>query len=222
MLNLACKQPTPTFRKKIGRAKRLLARRRFTWGRINVINTRCNQQKERAYTETQLNMYGIKSTNSYLQRLTWSSHSEAHLQFFCGHVSRSISAGNQLPATCVNLAQSDCDVSAIIRIERNWDKGFFICGLKWNLIFKRISLPNDADNFKEGVRLAHTFSFETLTFCSALSLVSVTSKRLYGDYISTEHINHRVLAPLAVVFLWNFASDGFQTLRSRDLSDSVA
>ena len=61
-------------------------------------------------------------------------------------------------------------------------------------------MPNDADNFKEGVRLAHTFSFETLTFCSALSLVSVTSKRLYGDYISSEHINHRVLAPLAVVF----------------------
>ena len=61
-------------------------------------------------------------------------------------------------------------------------------------------MPNDADNFEEGVRLAHTFSFETLTFCSALSLVSVTSKRLYGDYISSEHINHRVLAPLAVVF----------------------
>ena len=61
-------------------------------------------------------------------------------------------------------------------------------------------MPNDADNFKEGVRLAHTFSFETLTFYSALSLVSVTSKRFCGDYISTEHINHRVLAPLAVVF----------------------
>ena len=54
---------------------------------------------------------------------------------------------------------------------------------------------------RSGIQLAHTFSFESLTFCSALSVVSVTSKRLHGDYISTEHINHRVLARLAAVFL---------------------
>ena len=78
-----------------------------------------NRKNRRAQTETQLSMHGIKSTNSYLQRLTWSSHSVANSRFFCGHGSRSISANNQLPATCVNLAQSDYDVSAIIKIERN-------------------------------------------------------------------------------------------------------
>ena len=41
------------------------------------------------------------------------------LSILFGHGSRSISADNQLPATCVNLAQSDYDVSAIIKIEIN-------------------------------------------------------------------------------------------------------
>ena len=54
-------------------------------------------------------------------------------------------------------------------------------------------------------KLTLQFSLETLTFCSALSIVSFTYQRLYRDYISTEHINHRVLAPL-------LASDGFKRL----------
>ena len=41
-----------------------------------------NRKNRRAQTETQLSKHGIKSTNSYLQRLTWSSHSVAHSQFF--------------------------------------------------------------------------------------------------------------------------------------------
>ena len=56
MLNLACVQSTPTHQKKIGKVNCLLARRRFTWGRNDVFKTRCNEQKEPAQTETQLNM----------------------------------------------------------------------------------------------------------------------------------------------------------------------
>ena len=98
-----------------------------------------------------------------------------------------------------------------------------ICGLKWNLIFERISSPNDADNFKEGYSISSHFQFRNtnLLLCAINSVNSVSTQRLYGDYISTEHINHRALALLVTVFCEIWLLMVFKTLWSRDLSDSV-
>ena len=102
--NLACVQPTPTHRKKIGKVNCLLARRRFTWGRtlMCLIQDVINRKK---VLKLKLNSIWNKIHNFYLQRLTWSSRSEVHLQLVCGHGSTTFSPGYQLPATCVHLAK---------------------------------------------------------------------------------------------------------------------
>ena len=71
------------------------------------------------------------------------------------------SPSSKPPETCVfSSVRIQCIVNYRNRKKINWDKGLFSRVLKWTHIYKRISSPNDADNYFQGGAFRKlTFSF---------------------------------------------------------------